>query len=96
MIKLNDIQDNYVGIYSPNGKLIGNTNSELVFNDFRLQIAKERAEGYFFMYDGIKYTIRSDGKVDNWPCKLFDTCMNQMEELFRIQLKIKDEQRNKE
>ena len=54
-------EDSYVTVLCPDGSTLGVTNNLLVFNDIRLQIAKQRLEGYSILYKGEKIPINSDG-----------------------------------
>ena len=70
MIELKkDLLDNYtkVDFYNPNGDYIGSTNNELVFNEFRVQIKKAQASGYYMMYKGNKIPIDRNGTPKEFP-----------------------------
>lgn len=48
----NNIQEDHVPLYNPEGKLVGIIKNELAFNDVRLQIQRKKLEGYYFVYKG--------------------------------------------
>jgi predicted ATPase len=84
MIKVNNIAVPTAEAYSPSGEFIGVLN-EYEFNDLRVQIAKQKAEGYYMIYNNQKIIIDSNGKVKNWHVGFFDIIENQLVELFKLQ-----------
>lgn len=84
MIKVNNIVVPTAEAYSPNGELLGVLN-EYEFNELRIQIAKQKAEGYYMMFNNQKIIINSDGRVKDWPVGFFDIIENQLVELFKLQ-----------
>lgn len=84
MIKVNNIAVPTAEAYSPEGELLGVLN-EYEFNDLRIQIAKQKAEGYYMMFNNQKIIINSDGRVKDWPVGFFDIIENQLAELFKLQ-----------
>lgn len=68
-------EEKYIRLYDPDGNYLGMTNSELDFNDFRLQIIEENKEGYYFIKDHKKVFIKSNGRIengnDNYPFNLY-------------------------
>lgn len=55
--------------------------NEYEFNDLRLQIKREKAEGYAIMFDDVMIPIEPDGRLYYWPKGLFDLFITQMDEL---------------
>lgn len=88
MLKLNkNIRDEKVDIFSPHDKYIGSTTSALVFNDFRLQIARKSLRGYYFVFKGQRIEIEPDGTLSDLPTGCFDTLRLQLRELCDIGVK---------
>lgn len=74
-----DIHDPLVDVYDPDGNLIVTTDSDLVFNDIRIQILRKKLTGYTVAMHGSseKHVIDTDGRVENWPADMFDTSVRQ-------------------
>lgn len=72
-------------VYEPSGERIGYMNI-YEFNDLRIQISKERAEGYYVMFNDVKINIKPDGTTDRWPNGFFDQIETQLRELIRLRL----------
>lgn len=84
-IKINKIEPQIVEFYDPNDNLIGTVN-EYEFNDVRIQICKEKAKGYYFMFDGNRMDIDENGRCDRMSSGFFELQMQQLTELFKHQL----------
>lgn len=56
MVKFYDNEDNY----------LGETNNEIIFNDFRCQIKSAQATGYYMVYEGKKIRIDRNGTPEEW------------------------------
>lgn len=80
MIKINKIKPFSCRAYDPNGKYLGKLN-EYEFNDLRIQIRTERAEGYYMRFNGEKIVINSQGKCRNWPHGFYDLQEEQLSKL---------------
>ena len=83
MLKLKeDLLDEYpfVEFYAPNGEYIGATKSEVVFNEFRTQIKKEEAKGYYMIYNGEKIKFDKFGTPEDFP-DVFELNVNYLLEL---------------
>lgn len=66
------IKDDYVTVYSPDGKEIGSTNNQLSFYDFLAQIREKKLKGYYTVYEGEKIKIDHNGTLEKYPDGLFD------------------------
>lgn len=86
-VKINkDIKDS-VAYLLHNGIEIGAISTELELNDVRLQIAKQRLNGYYIIFyngDGLQeISILQDGSLSSWPYGFFDTQQKQLKELVK-------------
>jgi hypothetical protein len=79
MIQYNKIEPQTVEIWNSDG-FFARVN-EYEFNDIRIQIKKEQAEGFYVMLDDRRYYIDKGGKVVDWPVGLFNTINDQLTEL---------------
>ena len=70
MIQINKYEPQVVEHFGPDGNSLGFLN-EYENLDLRCQIAEQRAEGYYLVFDEIKYNIQSNGKINPWPHKLY-------------------------
>ena len=66
--------------YYPDGKYFGLLN-DFEFNDLRIQIAKEKAAGYYMMFNGKKIEITKNGRCSEWPIGFYDVWENQLSDL---------------
>lgn len=48
----NNIEEDHVPLYNPEGKLVGIIENELAFNDVRIQIMENKLRGYYIVYKG--------------------------------------------
>ena len=53
--------------YGPSGDYLGCTNQEIVFNDFRVQIKKAQATGYYMVYEGVTIPFDRNGTPKEFP-----------------------------
>jgi hypothetical protein len=82
MIRKNNIKDEPCELYNPDGGFMWTLNSELEFNDVRIQIKNQKLKGYYISFKGQRYEIDSDGRLPIYrPSGLFDTASNQMRAL---------------
>jgi hypothetical protein len=80
MIQYNKIEPQNVEIWNSDG-FFARVN-EYEFNDIRIQIKKEQAEGFYVLLNDIQYFIDKDGRIIDWPKEgLFNTINDQLEEL---------------
>ncbi len=79
MIQYNKIEPQIVEIWNSNG-FFARVN-EYEFNDIRIQIKKEQAEGFYVLFENEKCFIHSNGGLGNWPLGLFRTFDHQLTEL---------------
>jgi hypothetical protein len=83
MIQIRQFTPTQLKLYGPDG-FIGLVNNRVESLQVRLDIAKEKLDGYYFMYGDIKITIDNDGLVDNWPTKLYSEGIELAKELYSI------------
>ena len=83
MIKINEIIEEPADLYFEDTK-IGEVKNSLQFNDVRVQIMRESAEGYYVRFRGVRYDINKYGRMDLWPKGLFDLWDVQLDELISI------------
>lgn len=77
----NNIKEDEVPLYNPQGKLIGIIKNELAFNDVRIQIYKNKLEGYYIIWKDRVYKFNKYGWLFDWPDDLYQTYMNQLDML---------------
>jgi hypothetical protein len=86
-VKINKIEDTTAHLFL-NKVLIGLIETELQLHDVRLQIARQKLDGYyiFFDVDGIthKISIKPDGSLSHWPTGFFDTQQKILAEIVRM------------
>jgi len=70
-------------VYNPDGEYLGSLNI-YQFNDLRIQIAKEQAEGYYAKFEDRIINIRPSGTCDSWPNGFFDQYEGQLRELINF------------
>jgi hypothetical protein len=88
MVKINKtLQDSPHILYGPNNEEVGLIENYVQFNDVRIQIAKQKLEGYHFIINGTKHFINPNGSIQPYPHGLFDSADYQIADLFRIQRK---------
>ncbi len=83
VIHINKIIPQTVELFSSKGRSLGFIN-EYEFNDIRIQIKRNKIEGYYIMFSDEKVVINSDGGIDNWVDGLFDLNTKQLNILFDI------------
>lgn len=81
MIKKNKITEKICELRNPNNESMWIVESQLEFNDIRIQIKEQKLVGYSILFEGKKYLIDSDGRLPIWPKGLFDTAGNQLKQL---------------
>lgn len=59
-------QQNYGALHNELG-FVGNIENELQLYDVQIQIAKEKATGYYIIWKGHRINISPKGSMDNWP-----------------------------
>lgn len=77
----NNIQEDHVPLYNPEGKLIGIIENALAFNDVRIQIIENKLRGYYIMYKDQKCRIGTNGELDFWPDDLYTTYTDQLSKI---------------
>lgn len=83
MIQINKITLQTAELFNPQGESMGIIN-EFEFNDIRIQIKKEKAEGYYCIFEGETCVIDKNGRVDYWPEGFFDLYEKQLSKLLGI------------
>jgi predicted ATPase len=83
MIEVKKIKPFKCRAYSPEGIYLGMLN-DFEFNDLRIQIAKEKAIGYYMIFNKRKICITQNGRCDGWPNGFYDTFENQLSELIHL------------
>ena len=81
MIRKNKIKDKSCELLGPNNTRLWTIESQLEFNDVRIQIKEQSLSGYQVLFEGQRYEIDSNGRLPIWPKGLFDTASNQMRAL---------------
>jgi hypothetical protein len=93
MIKVNKITPPTVEVFDPEDNSLGQLN-EYEFYDLRLQILKNRVQGYYVMFNGERSNINSFGRLDNWHKDMFNIIESYCEELILLASKMKKEVEN--
>jgi predicted ATPase len=83
MIQVNKITPQTVELFNPQGESMGFIN-EYEFNDIRIQIQKEKAEGYYLIFNNEACIIDKNGRVDYWPDGFFDLFDKQLDQLLGL------------
>jgi hypothetical protein len=79
MIQYNKIEPETVEIWNADGCFA--TVNEYEFNDIRIQIKKEKVEGFYVLFNGEAYAIDGSGNLSEHPKGLFEVFVNQLDEL---------------
>lgn len=82
MLVKNQIKPPTVEVFGPSGIDFGTFN-EYEFNDFRIQIMRQKLKGYYAKYNGESFPINPDGSLQVWP-KNFDLMQEQLCELLNV------------
>lgn len=77
----NNIEEDHVPLYNPEGKLVGIIENELAFNDVRIQIMENKLRGYYIVYKGQVCRIDIHGELDIWSNDLYRTNVDQLSKL---------------
>ncbi len=85
MIQIRQFTPAQLKFYSPNDQFIGLVNNSIEALQVRVDIAKEKLEGYYFMSGNIKIDILSNGEVRNWPEGLYGEMLTLCVKLRNIQ-----------
>lgn len=72
-------------LFSPSDNFIGYVNNSVEALRVRVDIAKHKLEGYYFMYGSIKINIDKLGMVDNWPEGVYSESLDLCIELRNMQ-----------
>lgn len=86
-VKINKNIKDSVAYLLHNSIEIGTISTELELNDVRLQIARQKLNGYYIIFcngDGLQeISIRPDGSLSSWPDGFFDIKQKQLRELVK-------------
>jgi hypothetical protein len=88
MIKVNKIEETKVEFFH-SGKSLGFL-SRIEAIDLRIQIAEQKAEGFYFVYEGNRYGISEYGEYVDFPDKLWRDTLEMSLKLRKIQRKIEE------
>ena len=69
--------------FDPDGNSLGFIN-DFEFNDLRIQIMKEKVDGYHMMFNNERIDLTSDGGVNYWCEGFFDKFENQLSDLLSL------------
>lgn len=83
-IKINHFDREYVKLFSPDDKFIGDVN-ELQLLDIQCQICEKNLSGYYVVYPNGVGNIDSDGEIDHVPDDLFKRELDFVFKLRRLQ-----------
>lgn len=80
-VVLRELHDDQVYIYKPDGSLLGVTDDERTFNDFRIQVKQKQLSGYTISLDGgeTKIPVNEHGHLHRWPYGLFSMIEQQLD-----------------
>lgn len=79
-------------LYNSKNEVLGTIYNEYELNDIRIQIAKDKLEGYYVKWKNQVIPIEKDGKILTWPAGFYDLQEKQLAELFKLQQKIYDKE----
>jgi hypothetical protein len=82
MIQINKITPQTAELFNPDDESMGLIN-EYEFNDIRIQIKNEQAEGYYLIFEDEACVIDKNGRLDYWPEGFFDLFDKQLSELIK-------------
>lgn len=84
MIKINKYEYQVISAFDPYGNYIGDICNEVELADLQYQIAKEKVEGYFFVFEDNIYHINNKGEIINHPENLYREVINFIQKRFEI------------
>lgn len=73
-----------IRLYGPDGKFIGLIENRVELNDVRIQIAQQKAEGYYITFEDAIISILPNGDCNKWPPRFFDEDLKQFATLVAI------------
>lgn len=81
-VKINHtIKEPECSLYDPEGNCLGIINTSVILNDVRLQIKRQKLEGYYILFENHRIDICSNGRMNSWPTGFFDLEINQLAQL---------------
>lgn len=87
LIEIKDIEEPPCELYNSEGRYIGTIWNVLSFNDVRIQIAEQKAEGYYIMFKGERVEIHNDGQIkQKYPEGMFNVHLDQMRKLLNLRI----------
>ena len=84
MIKVNKYEVQTVEHFDNNGNSLGFLN-EWESTDLRCQIAEQKVNLYYLVFDGLKIQIEPNGKINDWVSGLYDINEILLARLFKAQ-----------
>lgn len=73
----------WIKVYNPENGLVIKTNEDVLFDYIRVQIAENRLEGYYVIFNERRIPIYPDGRLSEWPEGLGDTFEKQLVRIFK-------------
>ena len=86
MIKIRQHTPTQLKLYKPDGPFVEYINNQVESLNVRLDIAKNKLTGYYFMHGQLRITITENGSVENWPSGLYNETSIICRELYNRQL----------
>jgi predicted ATPase len=83
-IKINKITETKCKLYNPENKLIGEITNCLELADVRIQIQKNKVNGYYIIWKDRQISINNFGCLDEYPTGFYDTMDIQLETLLGL------------
>ena len=80
MIEVKKITPFVCEAFDPEGKSLGFLNL-FEFNDLRIQIRANKAEGYYMQFEGQQITIDANGECSDYPKGFYDQLSDQLFQL---------------
>ena len=80
-IEVNNNLCNPVDLYNSFGAYVGTATNDVAIADILLQIKKNKAEGFYFMFQGHIIGIAINGSCESYPAGFFDTYGNILAQL---------------
>jgi len=84
-IKITRFTPAQLKFYGPDNEFIGFVNNQVEALRLRLEVAKQQAPGYYFMYGSIKIDLLLNGGVSNWPEGLYGEVSDLCREIYNRQ-----------
>lgn len=79
-----------VDLYGPDDNMMGTLFNEYELNHVRIQVVKNKLEGYYIKWKEYKINILLDGELSEWPDGLYDMNEKQFVELLKAKKDAKE------